>query len=60
MITVSTGVGGVIFTALTGIMAGFMGVKNALASLAAFFVLSIVAVITLKRADKLCEKEYVK
>ncbi len=47
MITVSTGIGGVIFTALTGILAGALGIKNAIMCLAAFFILSLAAVLSL-------------
>lgn len=47
MITVSTGIGGVVFTALTGVMAGALGMKNAIMCLAAFFILSLAAVLSL-------------
>ncbi|MCR5545790.1 MAG: MFS transporter [Lachnospiraceae bacterium] len=49
MITVSTGVGGVVFTALTGIMADSFGMRNAMICLAAFFILTILAVVILYR-----------
>lgn len=45
MITVSTGVGGVVFTSLTGIMAEAFGMQKAMIYLAAFFIISIGAVL---------------
>ncbi|MCR4789254.1 MAG: MFS transporter [Lachnospiraceae bacterium] len=45
MITVSTGLGGVIFTALTGIMADALGMRGAMIALSSFFILSIGAVV---------------
>ena len=45
MITVSTGIGGVVFTALTGILAESFGMTNAMIILAAFFILSILSAI---------------
>ena len=47
MITVSTGIGGVVFTALTGIFADFLGMRNALICLGAFFIFSITAMLIL-------------
>ena len=49
MITVSTGIGGVVFTALTGILADALGMRNALICLGAFFILSIASVLILYR-----------
>lgn len=51
MITVSTGVGGVVFTALTGIMAEAFGMQKAMIYLAAFFILSIGAVLLLGKRE---------
>ena len=45
MITAATGLGGVTFTALTGVLAGSFGIRNAICSLAVFFAVSIVCVI---------------
>ena len=49
MITTSTGIGGMVFTALTGLMADQWGMRVAMAVLAGFFVLSILAVLWLPR-----------
>ena len=49
MITTSTGVGGMVFTILTGFMADHLGMRMALAILAAFFVFAIASVLALKR-----------
>ena len=51
MITVSTGVGGVVFTALTGIMAEAFGINNAMICLAAFFIFSLIAVLMLTKLE---------
>ena len=45
MITTATGLGGFAFTALTGVVADAWGMRAALMVLAAFFVVSIVAVL---------------
>ncbi len=52
MITVSTGIGGVIFTALTGVLAGAFGMRRAMAILASFFIISLLAVFSLKLVEK--------
>ncbi|MCR5467895.1 MAG: MFS transporter, partial [Lachnospiraceae bacterium] len=52
MITTATGIGGVVFTALTGILGERMGLRNAIISLAAFFILSLISVLCLKFASK--------
>ncbi len=49
MITTATGIGGVIFTALTGFMADRIGFKGAILSLSAFFILSLISVVILYR-----------
>ena len=52
MITVSTGVGGVIFTALTGILAGTFGMRRAMGILASFFIISLFSVFSLRLIEK--------
>ena len=47
MITVSTGIGGVVFTALTGVLAESFGMRNSMICLAAFFILSILSAISI-------------
>ena len=47
MITTATGIGGVMFTALTGILAGNIGLRSAMVSLSAFFIISLISVIVL-------------
>ena len=54
MITAATGLGGVVFTALTGVLAGSFGIRNAICSLAAFFAVSIVCVICAIRLHSRC------
>jgi MFS family permease len=49
MITVSTGVGGFLFTAITGVLGEVFGIQNALVCLSSFFILSIWAVIMVSR-----------
>ena len=49
MITTATGIGGVVFTALTGIMADGIGLRGAMVALSAFFILSLISVIVLFR-----------
>ena len=57
MITVSTGLGGVVFTALTGILAGAFGVRYAILSLAAFYIFSIISVIAvIKKGEALTDE----
>ncbi|SDB34121.1 Fucose permease [Pseudobutyrivibrio sp. YE44] len=48
MITTATGIGGVVFTALTGILGQQFGLRNAMVALSSFFVLSLIAVLVLK------------
>lgn len=52
MITVSTGVGGVVFTALTGILADAFGIRKAMFFLSAFFILSLASVLYMKKRYK--------
>ena len=52
MITTATGIGGVVFTALTGILGEQFGLRNAVMSLGAFFIISIISVIILMRREK--------
>ena len=52
MITTATGIGGVAFTALTGVMAERIGLKGAMLALSAFFVISLVSVLVLFRLSK--------
>lgn len=49
MITTATGIGGVAFTALTGFLAEQIGLKGAMLSLSAFFIISLISVIVLFR-----------
>jgi hypothetical protein len=51
MITTATGIGGAAFTALTGILAGSMGLRGAMIALSAFFILSLISVVVLGRID---------
>lgn len=51
MITTATGIGGAVFTALTGILAGGMGLRGAMIALSAFFILSLISVIALGRIN---------
>lgn len=52
MITTATGIGGVVFTALTGILGDKFGLRTAVMVLAAFFVVSLISVIGLKRVSR--------
>ena len=45
MITTATGIGGVAFTALTGLLAENIGLKGAMLSLSAFFLISLISVL---------------
>lgn len=45
MITTATGIGGVVFTALTGVMAERLGLRLAIAALGGFFVISLLSVL---------------
>ena len=47
MITTATGIGGVIFTALTGFLADSIGLRAAMVSLSAFFIISLISVLIL-------------
>lgn len=49
VITTSTGVGGMVFTILTGFMADHLGMRMAMAILACFFVFALASVLGLKR-----------
>ncbi len=48
MITTATGIGGAIFTALTGIMGEKMGLRNAILALSGFFIISVVSILCLR------------
>ncbi len=48
MITTATGIGGFAFTALTGFLADRLGMQAALLVLAAFFALSLIAVLRIR------------
>ncbi len=52
MITAATGIGGFALTALTGFMADQWGMRMAIMALAAFFILSLAAVIAVRFLDK--------
>ena len=52
MITTATGLGGFVFTALTGFMGDCFGLRGAMVFLAACFILSFFAVIRLRRLKK--------
>ncbi|WP_026516403.1 MFS transporter [Butyrivibrio sp. MC2021] len=49
MITTATGIGGVIFTALTGILGERLGLRNAILCLAEFFIASVICVLALQK-----------
>lgn len=49
MITTATGIGGVVFTALTGVIGGKYGLRTAVMVLSAFFVVSLISVIGLRK-----------
>ena len=49
MITTATGIGGAVFTALTGFLAEKIGLNGAMLSLAAFFIVSLISVLVLFR-----------
>ena len=51
MITTATGIGGVVFTALTGFLGEKYGLRVAVMGLSAFFVVSLIAVINLKKEE---------
>ncbi len=52
MITTATGIGGVVFTALTGIIGDRFGMRSAMAVLSAFFIISLISSICVIRQDK--------
>ena len=49
MITTATGIGGFVFTALTGFMADHLGMRTAMEILAAFYIFSIASAIYVTR-----------
>ena len=49
IITAATGVGGVVFTAMTGLLADAMGVRSAMLVLASFFAISLAAAMMVIR-----------
>lgn len=65
MITTATGIGGALFTALTGILAGFYGrvltgniaIRATMVTLAVFFLLSLEAVIFVGKIGSLKEEK---
>ncbi|MCR4923757.1 MAG: MFS transporter [Lachnospiraceae bacterium] len=48
MITTATGIGGVVFTALTGIAGDMLGLRSAIILLSSFFIISLLSVFLLK------------
>lgn len=52
MITTATGVGGFIFTALTGFLGDNFGLRAAMAMLSAFFIISLISAILALRMSK--------
>ena len=52
MITTATGIGGVCFTALTGFVGGQYNLRIAILVLAAFFLISLIALLILIRITK--------
>ncbi len=52
MITTATGVGGFIFTALTGFLGDNLGLRAAMAMLSAFFIISLISAILALRMSK--------
>lgn len=52
MITAATGIGGFLFTALTGFMADQWGMQAAMAALSSFFVISLIAALAAIKAEK--------
>jgi MFS family permease len=49
MITTATGIGGVVFTALTGFVGDRWGMRTAMMVLAGCFLLSLIAVLSLRK-----------
>ena len=52
MITAATGIGGFLFTALTGFMADQWGMQAAMAVLSSFFIISLFAALAVIKASK--------
>jgi nitrate/nitrite transporter NarK len=52
MITAATGIGGFLFTALTGFMADQWGMQAAMAALSSFFIISLLAALAVIKASK--------
>ena len=57
MITTATGIGGFLFTAYTGFAADMWDVRTAIASLAAFFIISLGAVLAVNRLSASIARE---
>ena len=58
MITTATGIGGVIFTALTGVVGDRYGMRVAMSVLAAFYALSLISAILVIREENKFSKTY--
>ncbi len=58
MITTATGIGGVIFTALTGVVGDRYGMRVAMSVLAAFYILSLISAILAIKEEKNISKAY--
>jgi fucose permease len=52
MITTATGIGGVVFTAVTGILADSIGIRLSIAALAGCFVFAVLAVAGLRGVER--------
>lgn len=52
IITSATGIGGVVFTAMTGFMADAFGIRNAMLVLVSFFIISLFSALTVIRMSK--------
>jgi len=52
MITTATGIGGVVFTSLTGFIGDRYGLRTAMVVLASFFIISIISALCLKSKAK--------
>ena len=52
IITSATGIGGVVFTALTGFLADQLGMQTAMLILVSFFVISLLAAVAVLRIEK--------
>ena len=54
IITAATGIGGVFFTALTGFLADFLGMRIAILLLVSFFGISLLSgLIVIRKPDRL-------